>query len=254
LLAATILALLLHAALASIVPAPPPNLGVEAVARVTLARIERQANPTPSPTPPSPTPTKTPTPATAVRPASSTPRTDVHVLDAPAPRAASLRPTVRSTAHSHPQFDAPSGVNGAGGDAQAGAGGNGANGSIGGDGGGNGTAGAQPCGFVTFSDPDGSRYDAATGGFYVTIAMTVHYANGGTASIALDYQWYYPSESANPWSRRNRDNPNFPTTFQQPPVDKRDAEPSLVRYVMDHTSADGYTLLKECPSSSPPPS
>ncbi len=107
---------------------------------------------------------------------------------------------------------------------------------------------------MTFSDPEGSRYDAATGGFYVTIAMTVHYSNGGTASIALDYQWYYPSEAANPWSRRNRDDPNFPTTFQQPPPEKRDAEPGLVRYVMEHTSADGYTLLKECPSPSPSPS
>ncbi|HEY1681755.1 MAG TPA: hypothetical protein VGF98_08985 [Candidatus Tumulicola sp.] len=249
LLAATIGAFALHGAVASIVPALRTNLGPETVAPVTLARIERHPNPTPSPIA-----TATAPPVIGARPARSTPPTDVHVRHAPALRAGSLRPIVRSTAHARPEVDLPSGGSGAGSGSQTGTGGGGASGSGSGDRGGNGTGGAQPCGFVTFSDPEGSRYDAATGGFYVTIAMTVHYSNGGTGSIALDYQWYYPSEAANPWSRRNRDDPNFPTTFQQPPPDKRDAEPSIVRYVMDHTSADGYTLLKECPSASPPPS
>lgn len=249
LLAATIVAFALHGAFAWIVPALRTNPGPETVARITLARIQRRPNPTPSPAP-----TRKSPPAIRARPASSLPLTDVRVRHAPAPRAGSLRPIVRSTAHARAEFDVPSGASGAGSGSQTGTGGDGASRSGGGDRGGNGTGGAQPCGFVTFSDPDGSRYDAATGGFYVTIAMTVHYSNGGTASTALDYQWYYPSEAANPWSRRNRDDPNFPTTFQQPPPDKRDAEPSLVRYVMDHTSADGYTLLKECPSPSPPPS
>jgi hypothetical protein len=248
LLAATIAAFALHGAVASMVPLRT-NPGPETVARVTLARIERQLKPTPSPTP-----TAISTPPTPARLASSTPSTEMRVVHAPAPKAGSLRPIVRSTAHARPEVDLPSGGSGAGSGSQTGTGGDGANGSGSGDRGGTGAGGAQPCGFVTFSDPEGSRYDAATGGFYVTIAMTVHYSNGGTASIALDYQWYYPSEAANPWSRRNRDNPNFPTTFQQPPPDKRDAEPSIVRYVMDHTSADGYTLLKECPSASPPPS
>jgi hypothetical protein len=130
-----------------------------------------------------------------------------------------------------------SGIGGAGGD---------------GDGGGNGDGGTQPCGYVTFSDPNGSQYDRASGGFYVDISMTVHYSNGGTSSIVLDYPWYYTSESANPWSSRNRDDPNFPTTFQQPPLEKRDYEPSLVRYVMAHTTRDGYTLLKDCPPSPKP--
>jgi hypothetical protein len=249
LLAATIVAFALHGAFAALVPAQGPNPGSESVAPITLARIERRPNPTPSPTP-----TATPPPAIRAQPASSSPPTDMHILHAPVSRPGSLRPIVRSTAHARPEFDAPSGGSGAGSGSQSGTGGGGTSGSGSGDGGGNGAGGAQPCGFVTFSDPEGSRYDAATGGFYVTIAMTVHYSNGGAASIALDYQWYYPSEAANPWSRRNRDDPKFPTTFQQPPPDKRDAEPALVRYVMEHTSADGYTLLKECPSPSPSPS
>ena len=247
LLAATIVAFALHGAFAALVPAQGPNPGSELVAAITLARIERRPNPTPSPTP-----TVTSAPPRPAQPASSSPPTRVRVLLIQAPRTGSLRPIVRSTAHARPEFDAPSGGSGAGSGSQSGTGGGGASGS-GGDGGGNGAGGAQPCGFVTFSDPEGSRYDAATGGFYVTIAMTVHYSNGGTASIVLDYQWYYPSEAANPWSRRNRDDPNFPTTFQQPPPEKRDAEPSLVRYVMEHTSAGGYTLLRECPSPSPSP-
>lgn len=249
LLAATIVAFALHGAFAVFIPARRADPGPETVARIALARVERRPNPTPSPTP-----TAASTPAPRSRPPSSAPLTDVRVLRAPAPRAGSMRPIVRSTAQAQPELDVPAGGSGAGSGSLSGTGGGGASGSGGGDRGGGGTGGVQPCGFVTFSDPEGSRYDAATGGFYVTIAMTVHYANGDTASIALDYQWYYPSEAANPWSRRNRDDPNFPTTFQQPPPDKRDAEPPLVRYVMEHTSADGYTLLKACPSASPSPS
>jgi hypothetical protein len=176
----------------------------------------------------------------------------------PAPHSGSLRPFVRSIAHASPVQHLPAGGQGAGsgttegsgGDSGTGSGSSGA-GAGAGDGGGTG-GGAQPCGFVTFSDPDGSRYDKSTGGFYVDIAMTVHFSNGGTASLVLDYPWYYASESANPWSGRNRDDPNFPTTFQQPPLEKRDAEPPLVKYVMAHTTRDGYTLLKDCPPSPSP--
>jgi hypothetical protein len=149
----------------------------------------------------------------------------------------------------------PAGGQGAGSGTLTGGGGDSGAGSdsTGGIGGGrNDGGGAQPCGFVTFSDPDGSRYDKSTGGFYVDIAMTVHFSNGSTSSLVLDYPWFYASESANPWSGRNRDDPNFPTTFQQPPIEKRYAEPPLVAYVMAHTTRDGYTLLKDCPSSPSP--
>jgi hypothetical protein len=206
---------------------------------------------TPRPTTPARTnPQIAPVPVAAT--AQPAPRS---VASAPAaPKTGSLRPLVRSLAHSRPVWNARAGGQGAGSGSRTGAGGDSGSNNGGGTGG-NGTGGgAQPCGFVTFSDPNGSRYDKSTGGFYVDISMTVHFSNGGTSSVALDYPWYYPSESANPWSNRNRDDPNFPTTFQQPPPEKRDAEPSLVRYVIAHTSADGYTLLKDCPPSSPLPS
>jgi hypothetical protein len=250
---ASIVAIALHAGVAAFVPAPQTPIDSELVARLTLARIEPRPTPTPSPTP---VPQRRQPSAAPIRePASAAPAPSATLLRAPAPHAGSLRPLVRSKAHARPIWDAPAGGTGAGTGSQSGIGGNQGNGTGGGGSGGNGAGGgSQPCGFVTFSDPDGSRYDKATGGFYVDIGMTVHFANGGTSSVVLDYPWYYPNEAANPWSVQNRDNPNFPTTFQQPPPEKRDAEPSLVRYVIAHTSAGGYTLLKDCPPVSPPPS
>jgi hypothetical protein len=110
-----------------------------------------------------------------------------------------------------------------------------------------GTGGDQPCGFVTFSDPHGSAYDARTRGFWVDIRMSVRFADGTAQSMILDYPWYYPSEAANPWSDQNLRDPNFPTRFQQPPQRKASDEPPLVQYVMAHSTADGLTLLRDCP-------
>ncbi|MGC9993479.1 MAG: hypothetical protein ABSD52_13950 [Candidatus Cybelea sp.] len=112
-------------------------------------------------------------------------------------------------------------------------------------------SGAEPCGFVEFSDPHGSAFDAGTHGFYVDIRMQVHFADGTSQSVVLDYPWYYSSESANPWSDQNLRDPNFPTRFQLPPQSKMGNEPELVRYVIAHSTADGMTLLRDCPS--PPP-
>ena len=78
--------------------------------------------------------------------------------------------------------------------------------------------------------------------------MSVHFADGSAQSMLLDYPWYYASEADNPWSDRNLHDPDFPTRFQAPPSDKLDAEPQLVRYVMEHSTADGATLLGDCPA------
>lgn len=104
----------------------------------------------------------------------------------------------------------------------------------------------EPCGFVEFSDPHGSRYDRSTGGFYVDIRMSVHFADGSQQSLILDYPWYYASENANPWSAQNVKDPNFPTRFQSPPAAKIGGEPALVQYVAQHSTADGMTLLHDC--------
>jgi hypothetical protein len=118
---------------------------------------------------------------------------------------------------------------------------------------GSGTAAAsgdEPCGFVEFSDPHGSQFDRHTGGFWVDIRMSVHFADGSSQSVLLDYPWYYPNEAANPWSDQNLRDPNFPTRFQTPPPNKRDEESPLVQYVMTHSTPEGLTLLRDCPEPS----
>jgi hypothetical protein len=109
----------------------------------------------------------------------------------------------------------------------------------------------QPCGYVTFSDPHGSQFDPRTRGFWVDVRMSVHFADGSSQSMILDYPWYYPSEAANPWSQANLNDPNFLPRFQSPPADKIAGEPPLVQYVMQHSTTDGLTLLKDCPSPTP---
>jgi hypothetical protein len=111
--------------------------------------------------------------------------------------------------------------------------------------------GEEPCGFVTFSDPHGSQYDPQTRGFWVDIRMSVHFADGSRQSLILDYPWYYPSEVANPWSDQNLKDPNFPMRFQAPPAGRIENEPPLVQYVISHSTAEGLTLLKDCPEPSP---
>ncbi len=134
--------------------------------------------------------------------------------------------------------------------AQTGAAGSGSGSATAGSGSGAAT-GAEPCGFVEFSDPHGSAFDARTRGFYVDIRMRVQFADGTSQSLVLDYPWYFSSEAANPWSDRNLRDPNFPTRFQPPPQSKLGDEPGLVRYVIAHSTADGMTLLKDCPSPAP---
>ena len=119
------------------------------------------------------------------------------------------------------------------------------------------SAGTLPAGngpVVTFSDPHGSQYDPRTRGFWVDIRMSVHFAGGSSQSMILDYPWYYPSEAANPWSDQNVRDPNFPARFQTPPPEKLAAEPALVQYVAAHSTADGMTLLHDCPAPTTSPS
>jgi hypothetical protein len=83
--------------------------------------------------------------------------------------------------------------------------------------------------------------------------MAVHFSDGSSQSMMLDYPWYYSSEAANPWSDQNLKDPSFPTRFQPPPPSKLAAEPPLVQYVISHSTPDGMTLLHDCPQTSPTP-
>lgn len=219
---------------------------------MTIARIAARPSPTPSP----PTP-----PPRAIGHARIVAPLETHVVTYASPgraaraeivrRAGAARPKPPAFSHAKPIWDVPVGSQGAGAGNRSGGGslGRGTSGNgAGSAGNGNGAAtGNQPCGFVEFSDPYGSYYDAQKHGFLVDVEMSVHFPDGHADSVMLDYPWYYPSEAANPWSDQNLHDPNFPTTFQSPPPGKRVGEPSLVQYVIAHTSSDGYTLLKDCP-------
>jgi hypothetical protein len=167
-------------------------------------------------------------------------------------RAAPMRPVLAVQVASKPVWDVAGNAAGAGrAAAQSGAAASAGRGS-GVQGSGTGAAtGTEPCGFVEFSDPHGSQYDSRSRGFYVDIRMSVHFADGSAQSLILDYPWYYSSEAANPWSDQNLKDPGFPTRFQPPPIDKIESEPQLVRYVVEHSTADGMTLLKDCPTPLP---
>jgi hypothetical protein len=243
-----------HEILAGLVPPPASSQTArEVVTRVASARIEIRPTPTPRP-PPTPAPQRVVARVRVIAPSET--RTVARTVTGHSARkeivrrAGAARPRPLAIAHTKPVWDIPTGGQGAGAGTVAGAGslGNGGSGTgAGANGNGNGAAaGNEPCGFVTFSDPHGSHYDAATGGFWVDIRLTVRYPDGHSESTVLDYSFYYPDEASNPWSDRNLGKP-FPTTFQFPPPEKRANELPLVQYVMAHTSSDGYTLLKDCP-------
>jgi hypothetical protein len=248
---ALLLAIAVHALLASIARAPRASSEPqrEIVTHVTIARIAPRPAPSPTPTPHAaprrhavvtvPAAARVPVPLAAGKAARPL---ALHHAGAARPKPPVLH-RVAVTA-------IPVGAQGAGAGSRSGAGslGNGSGGSgtgAGGNGSGAG-GGNEPCGYVEFSDPNGTRADAATGGWYVDVSMSVHFADGRNESLMLDYPWYYRTEAANPWSRQNVGDPDFPTTFQFPPPDKRAGEPPLVQYVMAHTTPGGYTRLKDC--------
>ena len=160
------------------------------------------------------------------------------------PPARTLHLELVRTGNSKPIWDTGGGAKTGGMLAQAG------NGALGG---GQSSAADEPCGFVTFSDPHGSQFDSQTHGFWVDIRMSVHFADGTSQSMILDYPWYYANETANPWSDANLKDPTFPTRFQTPPPEKLGAEPPLVKYVIAHSTPDGMTLLRDCPQTLPTP-
>ncbi len=212
---------------------------------MSAVRIAVLPSPTPRPTPP---PTPRPSRRIAPRPA-IVPRVRHRtrpLARARVHRAGAALPTLPKL-HLKPAWDIPVGANAAGAGVASGVGSLGSAGAGNGDGG-----GAQPCGEVTFSDIHGSRYDPATGGFFVDIRLSVSFADGSSRSLVLDYPFYYPSEAANPWSDRNRNNPNFPTLLQTPPPALASHQPRLVRYVIRHSTRQGFTLLAPCPTPSPP--
>jgi hypothetical protein len=232
---------------------PQPTPEREIIANAVVLKVEKRASPTPSPTP---KPVATPIPHTRViADKSVTP----HKIDPGASahkeaivKAGSSRPKTKTKYHSKPIWDIPVGGQGAG------AGKTGTVGSLGhgGTGTGQGSHGAgaggggtQPCGAVDFEPPTSPTTDPQTGLIvYYDIEIVVHYPDGTNQSVKLDYPWHYRNPNFDPFKHSD-----LPALFQFPPSAMRANEPPLVRYVMAHTTREGFTEFNDCPGLPPPP-
>jgi hypothetical protein len=230
----------LHEIVAALIPDQTPHEETQeaAVTQVSVTRETPAPKPTPTANPPATTHARVVGP---VAPQVAH-RTKVPLARNEAVRNGAARPKPPQFSHVKPIWELSVGAQGAGSGNDAGSGG-----ARGGTGNGGRAGATQPCGFVEFSDPHGSRYDAKAGGYWVDVVMTVHFPDRHTESLMLDYAWFYPNAASNPWSQQNLDDPNFPTGFQSPPPDKRPDEPALVQYVIAHSNGEGLTLLKNCP-------
>ncbi len=229
----------------SVTTSPP-----EKVTIAQIVKIEHLRTPAPKPTPPK---------IVHVHPVIfSTPHPVPKIVN-PAPQKAQrneglARPLARTRYHSRRIANIPVWDRGGGfgaGNAQGNGGGN-SNGTAGtGEGGtGNGNGGEpaanEPCGFVEFININTPKYDKRSGGFYQDIRMVVRFPDGSDQSVDLDYQFYWPSEAAFPFSDQNIGKGDS-IPMQLPPQDKVAGEPPLVQYVLKHTTPDGFTTLKTCP-------
>ena len=108
-----------------------------------------------------------------------------------------------------------------------------------------------PCGYVEFLPVGPPRYSGTT--VYERIRATVAFADGHRESEIVPYPWVYPDgERTDPWSVTNLKRPSMTVVFQPPPPDfARAGLPPLIAYIVAHTTPDGHTDLRACPT--PPP-
>ena len=236
-------ALAIHEILAGLVPWRTSTIPPEQPETITIARLVRiEHKPTPKPV----------VRVHVIAPANVQPK----IINPGKPsenqhirRIASARPLVHTRYHSAPaRIHVPVGGHGAGTSktATASTGGVGPGGTGTGESGqGTGTGGApaasEPCGYVEFEPNDAMTTDSA-GHVWEHITMVVHFPDRSTQSVDLDYTFYYPSVSVDPF----RITTTKTATFQFPPAGSNN--PALVQYVIDHTSPGGFTKLKDCPS------
>lgn len=103
------------------------------------------------------------------------------------------------------------------------------------------TVGHTPCGYVEFNAETPRIVNLSTGQVYESIVMTVHMPDGTVQRVTLDYPFEYQDRVFDPFQ-----NERAPMLFQFPPPEKRAQEPPIVQYVMQNTTSQGYTKLKNC--------
>lgn len=105
----------------------------------------------------------------------------------------------------------------------------------------------RPCGSVEFVPVAPARRVRDTA--YEMIRAIVHYRDGREATGTFPYPWVYPDgERSDPWSQVNllfaR---HAPVAAQLPPPGSDPAGfPPLIRFVLDHTTPQGRTVLESC--------
>lgn len=233
-----------------LIPEHTYTLQSEPIERITLAkltRIEHRVKPTPKPTPKPVVHAKV-IAQTNVQPHKISPAAPAEKQ--PIKRVSSARPIVRTKFHSKPVRHVPVGGHGAGTSKKAtaisgsvGTGGTGTGQSGSGQGAGGAPAAHEPCGEVDFA-PNGNPTTDRTGRIWEYIAIIVHFPDGSEQSVDLDYPFFYNGESDDPFIKGHD---NIPATFQFPPANQAPNEPPLVQYVVQHTDANGYTKLRDCP-------
>ncbi len=231
---------------------PPAAAPPERIVASTVV-LERAA-PTPSPTP-RPRPTPPPAPVVHVTPAPAeraAPAALHHAggVSAAAPRAE--HPIVHR-AVTRPKATGTSGValapgRGTGAGSGSGTGddaGSGAGDGSGGDG--MGAVNADvPCGDVDFVPDDKPRIVGDVS--YETIRATVHYPDGHQDSDDFPYPWVYADYmDADPWSPLNVRKTTTIAAQLPPPGSDTHRYPELIRYILDHTTPAGWTILQPCP-------
>jgi hypothetical protein len=215
----------------------------EVVEHVTIAKIEHKQTPRPTPTPP---PRHTLVVAQAHAEGKAAHAEIIKRMGAPRPKPPHL--------HSKPIWDVapfPTAGQGAGAGkgTDAGSIGNGTNGTGAGTQGSGAGGGGAPCGAVDFSTKGLATLNPTTG-FYErsNIVATVHYADGTSETIPLDWTWHFKSEDLDPFQS------DVPLFFQFPPAAQRASEPAAVQWIMKNSRPYGGTDLNDqCPNIPPPP-
>lgn len=246
----------LHEIIAGLIHPSTPNVPPtrEVVEHFTIARIEHR--------PPKPTPT--PAPQHVVSRAHVVPvPSHAHII-VPAPagksahkeaikRLGAARPKPPRITHAKPIWDiaVPTGGQGAGAGIKSGAGsvGSGGTGTGAGDQGSGAGGGGAPCGAVDFI-AHGLAHFNADSGFYEreNVTAIVHFDDGSSQTVPLDWTWRFKTEDVDPFN-----NSDVPMFFQPPPKAQRANEPTLVQYIIAHSTVYGATTLRgDCPNIPPP--